>query len=155
MASLTQRTWVWVNSGSWWWTGRPGVLQSMGSQRVGHDWATEVNWAENSFYRWGGNWGNICVSNLSRYLLQLAFIPLYSLPHSKEYYDSPSINYYIFIHLIFLCKINIVNIVIILFLFNNLQFPLRKCQILSHVFRIFHYVATLITEHLGFFQRGE
>ena len=44
MASPTQRTWVWVNSGSWWWTGRPGVLQSMGSQRVGHDWATELNW---------------------------------------------------------------------------------------------------------------
>ena len=35
MVSLTQGTWVWVNSGSWWWTGRPGVLQSMGSQRVG------------------------------------------------------------------------------------------------------------------------
>ena len=44
MASPTQRTWVWVNSGSWWWTGRPGVLQSMGSQRVGHDWVTELNW---------------------------------------------------------------------------------------------------------------
>ena len=40
-ASLTQWTWVWVNSGSWWWTGRPGVLQFMGSQRVGHDWAKE------------------------------------------------------------------------------------------------------------------
>ena len=37
-------TWVWVNSGSWWWTGRPGVLRFMGSQRVGHDWATELNW---------------------------------------------------------------------------------------------------------------
>ena len=44
MASLTRWTWVWVNSGSWWWTGRPGVLQFMGSQRVGHDWATELNW---------------------------------------------------------------------------------------------------------------
>ena len=44
MASWTQRTWVWVNSGSCWWTGRPCVLQSMGSQRVGHDWATELNW---------------------------------------------------------------------------------------------------------------
>ena len=43
MASPTQWTWVWVNSGSWWWTGRPGVLQSMGSQRVGLDWATELN----------------------------------------------------------------------------------------------------------------
>ena len=44
MASPTQWTWVWVNSGSWWWTGRPGVLQFMGSQRVGHDWVTELNW---------------------------------------------------------------------------------------------------------------
>ena len=45
MASPTQWTWVWVNSRIWWWTGRPGVLQSMGSQRVGH-WATELNWTE-------------------------------------------------------------------------------------------------------------
>jgi len=44
MASPTQWTWFWVNSRSWWWTGRPGVLQSMGSWRVGHDWATELNW---------------------------------------------------------------------------------------------------------------
>ena len=44
MASLTQWTWVWVNSGSWWWTGRPGVLQSMRLQRVRHDLATELNW---------------------------------------------------------------------------------------------------------------
>ena len=42
MASLTRWTWVWVNSGSWWWTGRPGVLRFMGSQRVGHDWATDL-----------------------------------------------------------------------------------------------------------------
>ena len=46
MASPTQWTWIWVNSGSWWWTGRPGVLQSMGSQRVGHEWVTELNWTE-------------------------------------------------------------------------------------------------------------
>ena len=44
MASLTQWTWVWVSSGGWWWTGKPDVLQSMGSQRVGHDWMTELNW---------------------------------------------------------------------------------------------------------------
>ena len=44
MALLTQWTWVWVNSRSWWWTGRPGVLRSMGMQRVEHDWATELNW---------------------------------------------------------------------------------------------------------------
>ena len=46
MASPTRWTWVWVDSGGWWWTGRPGVLQSPGSQRVGHDWATELNWTE-------------------------------------------------------------------------------------------------------------
>ena len=45
MASPTQWTWVWVNSGHWWWTGRPGVLQSTGSQRVRHDWETELKWA--------------------------------------------------------------------------------------------------------------
>ena len=44
MASPTQWTWVWVSSRSWWWTGNRGVLQPMGSQRVGHDWATELNW---------------------------------------------------------------------------------------------------------------
>ena len=44
MVSPTQWTWVWVNSRSWWWTGRPGVLKFMGSQRVGHDSATELNW---------------------------------------------------------------------------------------------------------------
>ena len=43
MASPTWWTWVWVNSGSWWWTGRPGMLWFMGSQRVGHDWVTELN----------------------------------------------------------------------------------------------------------------
>ena len=46
MASLTRWMWVWVNSGSWWWTGRPGVLRFMGSQRVGHDWVTELNLTE-------------------------------------------------------------------------------------------------------------
>ena len=43
MASPTQWTWVWVDSGSWWWTGRPGMLRFMGSQRVGHDWAIKLN----------------------------------------------------------------------------------------------------------------
>ena len=44
MASLTWWTWVWVGSRSWWLIGKPGVLQSMGSQRVGHNWVTELNW---------------------------------------------------------------------------------------------------------------
>ena len=46
MTSPTRWTWVWVSSGSWWWTGKPGVLQSMGLQRIGHDWVTELNWTE-------------------------------------------------------------------------------------------------------------
>ena len=55
MASPTRRTWVWVNSGRWWWTGRPGMLRFMGSQRVGHDWVTELNWTEQyNAYRY--NW---------------------------------------------------------------------------------------------------
>ena len=49
MASLTQWRWVWVDSRSWWWAGRPVVLWSMGPWRVGHDWATEVNWTELPF----------------------------------------------------------------------------------------------------------
>ena len=44
MTSLTQWTWVWASSGSWWWTGKPGMLQSMGSQKVQHNWVTELNW---------------------------------------------------------------------------------------------------------------
>ena len=44
MASPTRWTWVWASSGSWWWTGKPGVLQSMGLQRVRHDWVAELNW---------------------------------------------------------------------------------------------------------------
>ena len=49
MASPTHWTWVWESSRSWWWIGKPGVLQSMGSQRVGHDRATELSWTENNF----------------------------------------------------------------------------------------------------------
>ena len=51
MASPTWWTWVWVNSGRWWWTGRPGVLRFMGLQRVGRDWATELNWKVLKWYR--------------------------------------------------------------------------------------------------------
>ena len=51
MASRTRWTWVWVKSGWWWWAGRPGMLRFMGSQRVGHDWATELNWTELKFIK--------------------------------------------------------------------------------------------------------
>ena len=50
IASPTQWTWVWVDSRSWWWIGRPGVLRFMGLQRVGHDWVTELNWTELNVY---------------------------------------------------------------------------------------------------------
>ena len=50
MASRTRWTWVWVSSRSWWWTGRTGMLRLMGSKRVGHDWATELNWGEGTVF---------------------------------------------------------------------------------------------------------
>ena len=60
MASLTLWTWVWANSGSWWWTGSPGMLQFMGLQRVRHHWVTELSWF------WGVSWYivvvRICIS---------------------------------------------------------------------------------------------
>ena len=61
MVSLTRWTWVWANSGSWWWTGRPGVLRFMGSERVGHDWVTELNWTDRTRgmkgrFRMTGTW---------------------------------------------------------------------------------------------------
>ena len=61
MASLTRWTWVWVDSGSWWWTRRPGVLRFMGSQRVGHNWATELSWTQpESFSKeWNTNFMNM------------------------------------------------------------------------------------------------
>ena len=58
MASPTQWTWVWVNSGSWWWTCRPGVLWFMGSQRVRHDWVTELNWTHD-MWKWKRNWKSL------------------------------------------------------------------------------------------------
>ena len=58
MASATQWAWVWVDSGSWWWIGRSGVLWFMGSQRAEHDWATELNWTHRSRTFWGHNWLN-------------------------------------------------------------------------------------------------
>ena len=64
MASPTRWTWVWVNSRSWWWTGRPGMLWFMGSQRVGHNWETELNWTEVG-KRKLHNQANIMGTNLS------------------------------------------------------------------------------------------
>ena len=55
MASPTQWTWVWVDFGSWWWTGRPGMLRFMGLRRVRHDWATELNYEV-----WLSLWMHMC-----------------------------------------------------------------------------------------------
>ena len=52
MASLTRWTWVWVNSESWWWTGRPGVVRFMGSLGVGHDWETSISFSTFMHWRW-------------------------------------------------------------------------------------------------------
>ena len=73
IASLTRWTWVWVNCGSWWWTGRPGMLRFMGLQRVKHDWATELNWSEGFLIKWWGcyylvaDWLNINDASISRF----------------------------------------------------------------------------------------
>ena len=68
MASPTWWKWVWVNSGSWWWKGRPDVLQFLGLQRIGHNWETELNWessltfssmwrhTEKNIYLWTRKW---------------------------------------------------------------------------------------------------
>ena len=64
MASPTRWTWVWVNSRSWWWTGRPGVLQFMGSQRVRHDWASELNWTELNILYHEVTWGCWNLNNI-------------------------------------------------------------------------------------------
>ena len=62
MASLTRWAWVWVDSRSWWWTGRPGMLQFTGSQRVGHDWVTELNWTKlKSSFALNGSFLNLCL----------------------------------------------------------------------------------------------
>ena len=84
MASLTRWTWIWMNSGSWWWTGRPCMLWFMGSQRVGHDWVTELNWTEHGKISENSHicqmiFGNIslCDSESSFFSLHLkVYIPL-------------------------------------------------------------------------------
>ena len=86
MASPTQCTWVWVNSGNWWWTRRPGMLQSMGLQRVGHNWVIELNWTEMS-----RQIRNILLQFMSKSVLPMVFsrgfivpsLTLRSLTHFK------------------------------------------------------------------------
>ena len=74
MASLTQWPWVRVNSGSWWWTWRPGVLWFMGSQRVGRDWGTELNWM---YYNW--------LYNEAQDLMEVKFPVIFGLISSSPF----------------------------------------------------------------------
>ena len=75
MASPTRLTWVWVNSRSWWWTERPGMLQFMGSQRIGHNWATELNLRPLLYSSSVYSWQLFLISSSSvRSLLFLSFI---------------------------------------------------------------------------------
>jgi len=81
MASPTQWTWVWVDSGSWWWTGRPGVMRFMGSQRVRHNWATELNWTGTELkngrrHSQGNNWQRIQFSSVQ----SLSRVQLFATP---------------------------------------------------------------------------
>ena len=68
MASPTRRTWVWASFASWWWIGRPGMLQSMEVQRVGHDWATELNWTDKTnclfFFKYTSKKWGVQISHL-------------------------------------------------------------------------------------------
>ena len=90
LASPTQWTWVWVSSGSWWWTGKPGILQAMGSQRVGHDWETELNWVMVNTFSWTRwpfvrlLWRNIYSAILlliNRYVKVMGATPTATLPY--------------------------------------------------------------------------
>jgi len=67
MLSLTQWTWVWVDSGSWWWMGRPGVLRFMGSQRVGHNWVTELTELIYKNVYWEIKPGNMTCNDIQLY----------------------------------------------------------------------------------------
>ena len=76
MASPTWWTWVWVNFGNWWWTGRPGMLQFMRSQGVRHDWATELN------LNWYQIYTFVCIHMhkhmcIYRYIFKYIYIHIY------------------------------------------------------------------------------
>ena len=83
MASMTRWTWVWVNSGSWWWTGRPGVLWFMRSQRVRHDWATELNWRPHQSLMWSQSPAKSCPCILMAVMHQLSSPRLKSRSHGS------------------------------------------------------------------------
>ena len=95
MASLTLWTWVWMNSRSWWWTVRPGMLRFMGSRRVRHDWATELNWTvvfHLGFILFGTLWVSWTWVTISFPMLgkfsTLIFSSIFSWPFFLSYYSA-------------------------------------------------------------------
>ena len=125
MASRTRWTWVWVNSGRWSWTGRPGVLRFMGSQRVGHDWATEVNTVDDSKFRTTislyiilfKSWGFSLIKNNSYWYWALTldqvswwtFYKFYLIFTIEPPRDSLSLNVYSFTEIKLICNIVLVS----------------------------------------------
>ena len=95
MPSPTQWTWAWASSGSWWWTRRPGVLQSMGSQRVRYDdWATELNWIEVAFVsqqkeKYSKYDVMNGVQNITYYLLSSLFTRMFRKYDDESFYFCP------------------------------------------------------------------
>ena len=105
MASLTQWAWVWVNSGSWWWTGRPGVLRFMGLQRVGHDWATELNWTSNSWL-WPKHWEieiSLLCGSLFEFLIHLIWLSTPIIPPWRGLPSLPLSEMVFFFFVLFFC----------------------------------------------------
>ena len=84
--SPTQWTWVWVNSGSWWRTGRPGVRQSIVSQTVGHNWVTELNWTKSRTIFLRKNTINcILINSKSKVILHLIFYSFEILTNNEKF----------------------------------------------------------------------
>ena len=87
MASPTRWTWVWASSGRWWWTGKPGVLQCMGLQRVVHDWVTELNWMQGNFW------------NLKKGKWWISFFPTFSASFKHVYIHNDYLNVNLYLSL--------------------------------------------------------
>ena len=110
---LTWQTWVWVNSGSCWWSGKPGVLQFMRSQRVGHDWATELtNWLHHYFL-----WENV-LNVWPTHSFLMYYIRCKHVSFDKAAHKFNSWKYKLFLR--------------ILILISHLIFSLSSCFVLLH-----------------------
>ena len=93
MASLTQLTWVWIDSGSWWWTGRPGMLRFMRLQRVGHNWATELNWIRSRRHHWMNQSNHF---SMKKYLLLNRLPGQHILSPRENWHGESNFDWFIF-----------------------------------------------------------